>query len=123
MLLVIRTVFGELFDFSPFLDKTFSDFDLPFYFIYSPPNVLSRIENQSSLFIYQLFYDDFIADPYINEIKNRATQKILPDFTIKINNKEKILRSLDSLGINLKFIYNDYDNIAKYIKTKGLGPF
>lgn len=62
MLLVIRTVFGELFDFSLFSKKPFNSFDLPFYFIYSPPNILSRIENQSSLFIYQLFYDDYIAD-------------------------------------------------------------
>lgn len=120
MLLVMRIVFGELFDFLSHFNKTFNNFDLPFYFTYSPPNVLSRIENQSSLFIYQLFYDDYIADPYIDKIEHRATQNISPDFTIKINNKEEILRSLDSLGINLKFIYKDYDNIAKYIKTKYL---
>lgn len=116
----MRIVFGELFDFLSHFNKTFNNFDLPFYFTYSPPNVLSRIENQSSLFIYQLFYDDYIADPYIDKIEHRATQNISPDFTIKINNKEEILRSLDSLGINLKFIYKDYDNIAKYIKTKYL---
>lgn len=118
LLLVMRVVFGELFDFSPYNKKGLDSFDFPFYFTYSPPNVLSRIENQSSLFIYQLFYDDYIADPYIDEIKYRATQNILPDYTIKINNKKEILRSLDSLGINLKYIYKDYDNIAKYIKSK-----
>lgn len=123
MLMLIRTVFGELFDCSSLGCEIFNSFNLPFYFTYSPPNILSRIENQSSLFIYQLFYDDDISDPYIDNIGKRATQNILPDFTIKVNNKEEILRSLDSLGINLKFIYNDYDNIAKYIKTKGLGSF
>lgn len=117
MLLVIRIVFGELFDFSSHFSKTFNNFDLPFYFTYSPPNVLPRIENQSSLFVYQLFYDDYIADPYIDKIENRAIQNILPDYTVKNNNKEEILKSLDSLGINLKYIYKDYDNIAKYIKT------
>lgn len=123
MLVVIRTVFGELFDFSSSGCEINNSFNLPFYFTYSPPNILSRIENQSSLFIYQLFYDDYFYDPYIDDIENRATQNIFPDFTIKVNNKEEILRSLDSLGINLKFIYNDYDSIAKYIKTKRLGSF
>lgn len=118
LLLVIRVVFGELFDCSAYNKKAFDTFHFPFYFTYSPPNVLSRIENQSSLFIYQLFYDDYMADPYIDGIKNRATQNILPDYTIKINNKKEILRSLDSLGINLKYIYKDYDNIARYIKSK-----
>lgn len=118
MLIVIRLVLGEMFDFS--FTKKFDDFKLPFYFTYSPPNVLSRIENQSSLFVYQLFYDDYIADPHIDRIEHRITQNIVPDVIIKINNKDQILKNLDSLGINLKFIYKDHDNIAKYIKTKVL---
>lgn len=119
ILILMRTVLGELYDFS-FSKEFIKSISLPFYFAYYPPNILSRVENQMSMFIYQLYYDDELADSYIDGISNRIIQKIIPDFTIKINNTEKILGTLDSLGINLKFIYNDYDNIAKYIKTKSV---
>lgn len=115
ILVIIKVVFGEMYSYKTNL---LDDFELPFYFSYSPPNILPRIVNQSSLFIYQLYHDDSLADTYIDKFENRITQRISPDFTIKINNKEKILESLDNMGINLKFIYNDFDNIAKYIKNK-----
>lgn len=116
VLILIRTVIGELYDFS--FSKKLKSIDLPFYFTYTPPNILPRIANQSSLFIYQLHYDDSLADPYIDKIEDRLIQTILPDFVIKVNNKNEMIKALDTMGINLKFIYNDYDNIAKYIKTK-----
>lgn len=119
ILILMRTVIGELFDYSNAKDLM-KNFDLPFYFTYSPPNILSRIENQASLFIYQLYYDYDVSDPYLEKIKHRLKQNISPDYILRINNKGDILNSLDSVGINLKFIYNDYDSIAKYIKSKSL---
>ena len=120
MLLLMRTVFEELFDYR-YTRDLIKTFDLPFYFSYSPPNILSRIENQSSLFVYQLYYDYDLIDPYIEETEHRMIQNISPDYILKVNCKEEILDALDSVGINLKFIYSDYDNIAKYIKSKSLG--
>jgi hypothetical protein len=81
---------------------------LPFYFTYAPPNIIGRISNQSSVLIYQLYG--------INSIK----QLIRPDCSIVITNKEQILSDLDHLGINEKFIFNDYDHIASHVKEKHL---
>lgn len=41
-----------------------------------------------------------------------------PDVVIVIENKEKVLQELDFMGINEKFIYGDYDSIARYIRKK-----
>lgn len=45
-------------------------------------------------------------------------QKIDYEYEIIISNKKQILRELDNIGINKKFIYPDSDNIAQYIKEK-----
>ncbi|MEB8736446.1 hypothetical protein P4H13_05110 [Bacillus cereus] len=45
-------------------------------------------------------------------------QRIWPNKIIVINNKENILKELDFMGINEKFIYGDYDHIASYIRNK-----
>ncbi len=47
-----------------------------------------------------------------------AQQRVWPNKIIVINNKEKILEELDFMGINGKFIYGDYDNIASYIRNR-----
>ncbi len=47
-------------------------------------------------------------------------QAIIPDFKVTIRNKQEILEDLDHLGINEKFIFNDYDHIASYIREKHL---
>ncbi len=117
IIVVIKVVLSELCDFSVFKEKI-KEIELPFYFSYYPPNILSRVSNQSSLFIYQMYYDDNMPDLYIDTNKNRIIQTIVPDFIVKIKNQNEILKDLDTLGINLKFIYNDYDNIAKYITNK-----
>lgn len=117
VIVVIKVVLSELYDFS-FIKEKIKDIELPFYFSYYPPNMLSRVSNQSSLFIYQMYYDDNMPDLYIDKNKNRIIQTIIPDYVVKIKNQNKILKDLDTLGINLKFIYNDYDNIAKYIANK-----
>lgn len=84
-------------------------------FKYAPILAFERGRNQQGLFIYQNYLqnDEYIENPYIKGI-----QRILPDKIVIIHNKEKILSELDFMGINEKFIYGDYDNIAKYIKRK-----
>ena len=82
--------------------------EFPFYFTYEPANIARRVSNQSSILIYQLYG--------ICSVK----KAILPDFKVRIQNKEEILRDLDHMGINEKFIFNDYDHIASYIRRKHL---
>ena len=117
LLVILKSVFGELCDFSlhSYIDV---DMTFPFYFTYTPPNIIKRIENQSSLFIYQLYYDSSLRDFYIDPIEKRIIQNIVPDYKFIINNKKDVLKDLDLLGINLKYIYNDYDSIAKHIRSK-----
>ncbi|MGI6070739.1 MAG: FRG domain-containing protein [Blautia sp.] len=83
-------------------------FYLPVYFTYEPANIARRVSNQSSVLLYQLYG--------INSLR----QNICPDAVIKIRNKEQIQKDLDHLGINERFIFNDYDHIASYIKKKHL---
>lgn len=84
-------------------------------FKYAPILTFERGRNQQGLFIYQNYLqsDEYLENPYIEGI-----QRILSDKIVIIHNKEKILSELDFMGINEKFIYGDYDNIAKYIKRK-----
>lgn len=86
-------------------------------FIYTSPNSFERIRNQQGLFIYQSYYQSY--EP-VYDLNILVTQRIHPDIVLVIKNKEKILKDLDILGINEKFIYNDLDSIAKYIKRKNL---
>ena len=117
IIVVIKVVLSEFCDFSVFKEEI-KEIELSFYFSYYPPNILSRVSNQSSLFIYQMYYDNNMPDLYIDTNKYRIIQTIVPDYIVKIKNQNEILKDLDILGINLKFIYNDYDNIAKYITNK-----
>lgn len=119
IIVAIKVVLSEFCDFSVRKEEI-KEIELPFYFSYYPPNMLSRVSNQSSLFIYQMYYDDNLPDYYIDTNKNRIIQTIVPDYVVKIKNQNEILKDLDTLGINLKFIYNDYDNIAKYVTNKHL---
>jgi hypothetical protein len=84
-------------------------------FIYSPILSFERGINQQGLFIYQSFLS-FIEGAYDTPVCSE--QRIWPDTVIVIENKEKILKELDFIGINQKFIYSDFDNIANYIKNK-----
>lgn len=83
-------------------------------FKYAPILSFERGRNQQGLFIYQAYlnYNLKITDTPMLML---ARQRVWPNHIIVINNKEKILMELDFLGINAKFIYGDYDNIAKYI--------
>jgi len=90
--------------------------ELPFYLTYIPPNIDNRIASQSSIFIYQLFYEG--GHVYGKEYSDIFwQQKINTDFEIEVTDKKGTLAQLDKLGVNLMTIYNDYDNIAKYIKS------
>lgn len=71
--------------------------------------------NQQGLFIYQT-YLSFVESVYDAEIV--AKQRVWPNEIIVIENKEQILKELDFIGINKKFVYGDYDSIASYIKNK-----
>ena len=90
-------------------------FELDFYFKYQPPLLFDRISNQKALFIIQ---------PYIYERESAynfgvfSYQNILPDYTIEINNHEKIIEELDFLGINRETIFGDLDNIARVVKSQ-----
>lgn len=84
-------------------------------FLYTPYLSFERGRNQQGLFVYQAFLS-FNEDTY--DFRVVSQQRVWPEYVIVIENKEKILQELDFLGINEKFIYGDYDNVAKYIKRK-----
>lgn len=84
-------------------------------FLYTPILSFERGRNQQGLFVYQA-YLSFDERTYETHILSR--QRVWPDVVIVIENKEKVLRELDFIGINEKFIYGDYDSIARYIKKK-----
>lgn len=91
--------------------------------IYKPSIIFDRLKNQQGMFIYQM--STYKASPlnlssdsfYRNVIKN-VIQKIDFEYEITVKNKKQILKELDNIGINKKFIYPDADNIARYIRQK-----
>ncbi|WP_053418622.1 FRG domain-containing protein [Viridibacillus arvi] len=86
------------------------------YFIYKTPYKFDRIRNQDGIFIYQLYHT--FATRYEDVPEEILRQEIIPDVTIVINNQKQILEELDFIGINLKSIYGDFDNIASYVNNK-----
>lgn len=84
-------------------------------FLYTPYLAFDRGRNQQGLFVYQAYlsFDEDLFDAHI-----LSEQRVWPEKVIVVENKEKILRELDFLGINEKFIYGDYDSVAKYIRRK-----
>lgn len=84
-------------------------------FLYRPYLAFERGRNQQGLFVYQA-YLSFTERMY--NFKILSQQRVWPEYIVVIENKEQILHDLDFIGINEKFIYGDYDNIAKYITKK-----
>ncbi|MDA2434510.1 FRG domain-containing protein [Bacillus cereus] len=84
-------------------------------FKYAPILTFERGRNQQGLFIYQT-YLKYSEQTYQTSIL--SLQRVWPNKVLVIENKEKILKELDFMRINEKFIYGDYDNIASYIKRK-----
>lgn len=95
------------------IDDTCHAFTLPYYYAYQPPNISGRINNQNSIFIYQMHIaqNDWFSSKMIY-------QTIQPSYVLKIRQKAAMLQQLDSVGINLKSIYGDYDSISRYIRLK-----
>jgi hypothetical protein len=97
--------------------STKDSFSLPFYGTFSPPNISGRILQQNSVFICQIHHVEMRHRNESNPCNILLTQKIAPDFEMEIAHKKEILAELDMLGINLKTVFGDYDNIAKYIRN------
>ena len=96
-------------------------FYFPFYGTYSPPNISGRVLSQNSIFVCQLHHTETFHANEPSPRKLLLIQHIKPDITIEIANKKMILKELDTLGINLKTVFGDYDSIAKYIKNSFYG--
>lgn len=83
-------------------------------FTYNPITEFQRIKNQQGLFIHQAYQ---IAHESIYDTSIFVKQRIWPDKVFVIKNKKNILKQLDNLGINEKFVFYDFDHIANYIKN------
>ena len=85
--------------------------------LYTPNIKFDRMNLQSGRFIFQ----NILYSP-LNKFNKLKTidyiQKIIPEISIKIENKREILNDLDLLGINKVSLFNDPDNIANYISNK-----
>lgn len=121
----IEDVSNEVFIYTAYLQlflRNILDYTEPIFWLdimpnfkYAPILTFERGRNQQGLFIYQTYLN------YIESVYNFAVlscQRVWPDKIIVIKDKEKILKELDFMGINEKFIYGDYDNVASYIKRK-----
>jgi len=96
-----------------------SDLDYPI--IYTPSYVDSRMSAQGSYFMVwgrkQDPLDKLILESIANSIElNKNT--CLWQFSVPANNKKKILRSLDDIGINEKTLFPGLDGIGRYIENK-----
>ena len=85
-------------------------------FIYRPIMAFERGRSQNGFFFYQLYIS------YLNPEGDKRfllSQKIqTTDIRFEISNKDKIMKSLDNIGVNRKTIFRDFDSIASYIKEK-----
>lgn len=91
--------------------------------IYKPSIIFDRLKNQQGAFIYQMStYKSspltHSSDAFDRNVVRNVIQKIDFEYEVVIKNKKQILKELDTIGINKKFIYPDSDNIAKYIREK-----
>jgi hypothetical protein len=84
--------------------------------IYRPLLSFSRPVAQQGCFIYQWFFQErensVVKNTYFKEISE--DEKIL----VSARNKQGILNTLDTFGINEATVLGDYDSIVKYIKQK-----
>ena len=79
-----------------------------------PTVKFERMKSQEGSFLYQTPHFNGVTDNYI------GFASIDSDVKYIIKNKEKIMMSLDRLGISRKTIFPDHDNIAEYLKYKQL---
>lgn len=95
--------------------------DLNYPIIYTPSYVDSRMSAQGSYFMVwgkkEEPLDKLIPKSITNSIElNENT--CLWQFNVPANNKKKILRSLDDIGINEKTLFPGLDGIGRYIENK-----
>lgn len=81
-------------------------------FTYNPITEFQRIKNQQGLFIHQGYQ---ISHETVYDFFVFTKQRIWVDKVFIIKNKRDILKELDNIGINRKFVFHDFDNIARYI--------
>lgn len=109
------STFISLLNFSYSFNYKLPDFPL---ILYKPNASFDRMKLQSGRFIYQNVFYWYVYDYVRKNDVSHYTQKIIPDFSIKVTNKDKILKELDLIGINKLTLFNDPDNIADYIYEK-----
>jgi hypothetical protein len=78
-------------------------------FLVTPKNNLPRVGAQNAAFLLGGYYNNF--DP---ETKFLCSEKI----TIEWDSKIPLLKELDDLGINQKFLFPEIDHVTKYIAEK-----
>ena len=85
--------------------------------LYQPTLTFERGMLQRGSFFFQAYcsYRDKVTDNHL-----LLKQDIQSDGCLEIHNRKSILQSLDNIGINIKTIFADYDNIALYIRRKYL---
>lgn len=91
--------------------------------IYKPSIIFDRLKNQQGMFIYQMSTYKaspltLSSDSFYKSVFKNVIQKIDFEYEITVKNKKQILKELDNIGINQKFIYPDADNIARYMRQK-----
>ena len=84
--------------------------------VYQPIMKFERGRNQQGLFLYQ-GYMTYI-EPVYNFRVLAKQQLYFQNIEMRITNKALLLKELDTIGINEKTLFCDYDSIARYIKDK-----
>ncbi|MFC6463470.1 FRG domain-containing protein [Marinilactibacillus sp. GCM10026970] len=92
------------------------DNETGFYF----PNILvksdvafDRMKIQNGAFIYQLAFDN-------SNIEEAFNMNIKADNKVLINNKAKIFKELQKIGITKATLFSDHDNVGDYLLQKHL---
>ena len=83
------------------------------YMVYRPKLTFERARLQQGFFIIQPF-----KSLYKNNNGIMLMQDIKHTKSIQVNNPSLILQQLNAIGINKGMMYGDFDNIAKYIRSK-----
>lgn len=118
----------ELFN-SFFDDK--NKMDLKYPLIYKPYYVDSRMEVQSSVFMFWGTYQEPLENMVTKEnylvfqdpirgvvYGEKETQELLLKLIIPKSSKQSVIRQLEMLGINYKTLFPGIDGIGKYIEHK-----
>ncbi|MCH1723364.1 FRG domain-containing protein [Lactococcus formosensis] len=95
-----------------------------FNFVYSPVMPFNRARVQQGSFIYQVSklrsYTNSHKNSYfgVNGYQRQEVKNYSTVFKVPKKYKNEILEDLDRININIKTIYGDFDNIARYLNSK-----